>query len=297
VKNIFSKRKEQLSRFKSFLNKSDNLSIKKKVPHDVIQVCDSCQEPVTLSELAKNSYVCESCGYHFKISANERIRQLIDEGTFKEVDSKATSLNPDQFPGYQKKLDKAKQETGHQEAFVCGVGRIKKQRVCLGVLDSNFIMGSMGHVVGDKVTRLIEQATKKGYPLIIVSASGGARMQEGILSLIQMTKTSAALSLFEQAGGLYISVLTHPTTGGVSASFAMLGDINIAEPKALIGFAGKRVIEKTINETLPEEFQTAEFLLEKGFLDMIVPRYQLKETLFKLCQMHYPRRNQYGYKR
>ncbi len=297
MKNIFNKRKEQISRFKSFLSKSDATTTKKKVPQDVIQVCDSCHEPVTISDLARNSYVCEACGYHFKISASERLRQLVDDHSFKEIDQHATSHNPDHFPGYHEKLEKAKQLTGHQEAFVGGVGKIKKQKVCIGVLDSHFIMGSMGHVVGDKVTRLIELATKKGYPLIIVSASGGARMQEGILSLIQMAKTSAALALFEQSGGLYISVLTHPTTGGVSASFAMLGDINIAEPRALIGFAGKRVIEKTINEQLPDQFQTAEFLLEKGFLDMIVPRYQLKETLFKLCQMHYPRRNQYGYKR
>lgn len=284
--NIFSKRKEQINRFKSFLNKSEKHSGEKKSISDTIEVCPSCQQAITLHDLEGNLFVCESCNYHFPIGAPERVKQLVDKNSFVEMDKEAQSSNEDDFINYQNKLDKAKEITGLQEAFVGGVAKINKQKVCIGVLDSRFIMGSMGYVVGDKVTRLIEHASAKKYPLILVSASGGARMQEGILSLVQMAKTSAALSLLEKNNVLYISVLTKPTTGGVSASFAMLGDINIAEPKALIGFAGKRVIEKTINETLPAEFQHAEFLLEKGFLDMIVQRNQLRQVLSDLLALH-----------
>lgn len=288
--NIFNKRKEQLNRFKTYLNKKPKPLLEKKTVGDQVEVCPKCHIATTKEDLSKNLYVCEACHYHFSITANQRIKQLLDANSFYELDGDAKSLNPDSFFKYQDKLDEAINRTQHNEAFVGGVGKINKQKVCFGVLDSHFIMGSMGYVVGDKVTRLIEHATEKGYPLIIVSASGGARMQEGILSLMQMAKTSAALAQLDAAQGLYISILTSPTTGGVSASFAMLGDINIAEPKALIGFAGKRVIEKTINETLPDEFQKAEFVLDKGFLDMITPRSELKSVLSKLLTLHKIRR-------
>lgn len=288
--NIFNKRKEQLVRFRKYLNKSPKKVAEKKTVGDQVEVCPHCKTATTKEDLEKNFFVCEACEHHFTIGVNERIAQLLDHHSFEEFDKTAKSLNPDDFYNYQAKLDRAIETTQHNEAFVGGVGKINKHTVCFGVLDSHFIMGSMGYVVGDKVTRLIEHATDKGYPLILVSASGGARMQEGILSLMQMAKTSAALAQFDRAKGLYISVLTKPTTGGVSASFAMLGDITIAEPKALIGFAGKRVIEKTINETLPPEFQSAEFLLEKGFLDMIVSRNELKTVIGKLLNLHKGRR-------
>lgn len=288
--NIFNKRKEQLDRFKKYLNKSPKTVIEKKIVSDQVEVCPHCKGATTKTDLENNFFVCESCEHHFTIGADERIKQLLDYNTFEEFDKGAKSLNPDDFYKYQDKLDHAIESTHHNEAFVGGVGRIKKRNVCFGVLDSHFIMGSMGYVVGDKITRLIEYATEKRYPLILVSASGGARMQEGILSLMQMAKTSAALAQLDRAGGLYISILTKPTTGGVSASFAMLGDITIAEPKAVIGFAGKRVIEKTINETLPPEFQSAEFVLEKGFIDMIVSRPQLRNVLAKLLDLHNIRR-------
>jgi acetyl-CoA carboxylase carboxyl transferase subunit beta len=211
---------------------------------------------------------------------------LCDEKSFKELYRSARSNKINNFPEYLKKLTKAQELTSLNEAVVTGIASINNQSVALAVMDSRFIMGSMGQIVGEKITRLIEVADKKKYPLIILSASGGARMQEGILSLFQMSKTASALARFDDHGGFYVSVLTHPTTGGVSASFAMLGDIILAEPKALIGFAGRRVIEKTMNEQLPEAFQKAEFLLEKGFVDRIVARKDLKTTLSTLIAMH-----------
>jgi len=288
--NIFNKRKEQLNRFKRYLNKFPKKTTEKKVISDQVEVCPHCKTATTKSDLEKNFFVCEVCEYHFTIGVKERIAQLLDHNSFEEFDKEAKSLNLDDFYNYQKKLDSAIESTKQNEAFVGGVGKINKNTVCFGVLDSHFIMGSMGYVVGDKITRLIEYATEKRYPLILICASGGARMQEGILSLMQMAKTSAALAQLDHKKGLYISVLTKPTTGGVSASFAMLGAITIAEPKALIGFAGKRVIEKTINETLPAEFQSAEFVLEKGFLDMIVHRKQLRQVIVKLLDLHQQRR-------
>jgi len=251
-----------------------------------MQVCKLCKEPIAMSDLTHDLFVCSHCGFHFRIGAQERIRQLIDESTFAEIDGDALSHDADYFPGYGEKLIKARQSSGMNEAVVCGIGKIDRSDVCIGVLDANFMMGTMGSVVGDKITRLIEHAIELWYPLVIVSASGGARMQEGILSLMQMAKTAAALARFDAAGLLYISVLTHPTTGGVSASFAMLGDIQLAEPHALIGFAGKRVIEKTINEILPPHFQTAEFQLEKGFIDAIVARKDLKPTISSILTLH-----------
>lgn len=291
--NIFNKQKEKLKQFKDYIHGGvKSISTKKTVP-DVIELCPNCKMATTKKTLEDNLFVCEYCSYHFTIGVDERIKMILDTKSFKEIDAAVQSKNHDYFYMYQEKLDQAIQKTNQNEAFVGGIGKINKHKVCFGVLDSNFIMGSMGYVVGDKVTRLIELATKKKYPLILVIASGGARMQEGIISLMQMVKTSGALALFDQAGGLYISVLTKPTTGGVSASFAMLADIILAEPEALIGFAGKRVIEKTINESLPDEFQTAEFLLERGFLDKIVNRRNLRRMLSDLLDMHYRRRKPY----
>ena len=211
---------------------------------------------------------------------------LLDQSTFRELDAGLASADPLGFPGYPAKLDQARRRTGMNEAVVTALGRMGGQKVAAGVLDSRFFMGSMSAALGEKVTRLIELAGKNRLPLILCSASGGARMQEGILSLMQMAKTAAALERFSQKGGLYVSVLTHPTTGGVTASFASLGDITLAEPGALIGFAGPRVIEQTIGETLPEGFQRAEYLLEHGFLDAIVPRPQLRDTLIQLLRLH-----------
>ena len=228
----------------------------------------------------------EYCGYHFRISAYKRIEDLMDSQTFVEMDADAKTVDIHNFTGYKEKLQIAQTTTGLNEAVITGLGNLRNHAVCIGVLDASFMMGSMGQIVGDKITRLIETATDMRSPLILVSASGGARMQEGIISLMQMAKTAAALNRFDQSGGLFISVFTHPTTGGVTASFAMLADILISEPQALIGFAGRRVIEKTIRQTLPDEFQTAEYLLEHGFLDMIVERGNLKRILGDILDIH-----------
>jgi acetyl-CoA carboxylase carboxyl transferase subunit beta len=225
--------------------------------------------------------VCPRCNYHFRIGARERIGYLLDEGSFKERDKGLRSSDPLGFKDYPERLRKASLLTGLHEAVLTGEGKIEGKRLAIGVMDFGFMGGSMGSVVGEKITRIIEWAEKKGFPLLLVSSSGGARMQEGVLSLMQMAKTSSALARFTQ---LYISVLTDPTTGGVTASFASLGDIIIAEPKSLIGFAGPRVIEKTIKEALPDGFQRAEFLLRHGFVDMVVPRPKMRGVIAKLLR-------------
>lgn len=249
-------------------------------------VCSKCDNMVNKEVLKSNLYVCPQCGYHQRIDAAKRIGYILDMGSFKEYDSSLKSCNPLNYPDYEDKLKKAETSCSASEAVVTGRGRINGQYVYIGVMDSNFIMGSMGSVVGEKLARLIEKAVVKKHPLIIFCASGGARMQEGTISLMQMAKVSAALKRLSDAGGLYISVLTDPTTGGVTASFAMLGDIIIAEPGAQVGFAGKRVIEQTIRQKLPDEFQTSEFLLEHGFIDIIVKRSDLKNTISKIISFH-----------
>ena len=286
MENLFKKRQERLNVFQNARKKIVHTTPKKEIPDNVFKTCDKCNEHIPYSEFIENCYVCPRCGHHLKISARERLRQIMDANTFKEFDKEATSNNKENFIGYDDKLDKYKRATGLKEAVVCGVGKIDKQKVAIAVMDSNFMMGSMGVVVGEKITRAIEYATKKKLPLIVSCTSGGARMQEGIMSLMQMAKTSSAIKRFSDRGGLYIVLLTNPTTGGVSASFAMLGDIILAEPDALIGFAGRRVIEKTINEVLPPDFQRAEFLLEKGFVDRIVERKDMKKTLSDLIAFH-----------
>jgi acetyl-CoA carboxylase, biotin carboxylase subunit len=249
-------------------------------------LCPQCAKSLSAKQLSEHQNVCEFCGHHFRISASRRIADLIDPHTFIETDADAKSDDFNAFLGYEQKLQAARISSGLNEAVITGLGKWMDHPVCIGVLDASFMMGSMGHIVGDKITRLIEMATDMCCPLIIISASGGARMQEGIISLMQMAKTAAALHRFDQSGNLFISVFTHPTTGGVSASFAMLGDILISEPKALIGFAGRRVIEKTIKESLPQVFQTAEYLLEHGFLDMITDRRNLRQVIGDILNIH-----------
>ena len=262
---------------------------KKNVPEGLWSKCTSCGHVVYTKALIQNLSVCPKCNYHFVLGAKERIQQLIDPDTFKETNSHLTSKDPLDFKGAKSYLEKIKQDqkkTGLQEAVITGEGLCDGKRIALGVTDSRFIMGSMGSVVGEKITRLIEFALDQKIPLVIVSGSGGgARMYEGALSLMQMAKTSAALARYAKSKFPYISVLTHPTMGGVMASFASLGDFIIAEPKALIGFAGPRVIEQTIRQKLPVDFQTSEFLLEHGLIDMVVSRKELKPTLSHLIQL------------
>ncbi len=249
-------------------------------------VCKKCGEALNEAELKDNLYVCPYCGYHFRISAFVRVKMLADNGIFKEYFSSLETDNPLKFPGYEEKIEKYMLKTGLKEAVVTGTCRINGLETVLIVMDSNFMMGSMGSVVGEKITRAIMLGVDLNLPVVIFTASGGARMQEGIFSLFQMAKTSAALVSLEEKSLPYIVVLTDPTTGGVTASFAMLGDIIISEPGALIGFAGPRVIEGTIKQKLPEGFQSAEFQLEKGFVDMVIERKELKNTISFLLRVH-----------
>lgn len=248
--------------------------------------CKQCGRRATRQIWAKSLFVCPNCGNHQPIGGYYRLSLVLDHGSFRELDEDLPPQDVLAFPGYSEKLAAQSAKTGLTEAAVTATGRIGGVAVVAAVLDSRFFMGSMSTAVGDKITRAIEYANAKRLPLVIFSASGGARMQEGIFSLMQMAKTSAAIERFSSKGGLYISVLTHPTTGGVTASFASLGDIMLAEPGALIGFAGPRVIEQTIGETLPEGFQRSEFQLEHGFVDRVVPRSELRGTLIQLLQLH-----------
>ena len=248
--------------------------------------CDKCKEILYKETVQENLSVCPNCGNHFRLSSRRRIAQIIDDGTFEEFDLKITNTNPINFPGYKEKLSALSAKTGLDEAVKCGTGMINSEKVVICVMDGNFLMGSMGSVVGEKITYSIEKAIELKLPIIIFCVSGGARMQEGIISLMQMAKTSAAVAKLNEAGNLYISVLTDPTYGGVTASFASLGDIILAEPGARIGFAGPEVIKQTIHQELPEGFQSSEFLLEHGFIDKIVQRKDMKETLYKLLQLH-----------
>ena len=259
------------------------LRVKHGVPVGLWVRCPGCQATIFRKEAEKRMGVCPECDYHWYVSAQERIKQVLDEGTFEEWDADLISVNPLEFVDrkpYPQRILEDQQLTGLKEAAVVGSGHVRARKVALGVTDSRFIMGSMGSVVGEKLTRAVERAMEQKLPLIIVSGSGGgARMHEGILSLMQMAKVSAALARFHQSGGLFISVLTNPTMGGVAASFALLGDLVFAEPKALIGFAGPRTIKATIRIELPKGFQTSEFLLEHGFIDRIVNRADLKSEI------------------
>lgn len=248
--------------------------------------CDKCKEIIYKETLHNNFSVCSSCGNHFRLSSRRRIAQIIDEGTFNEFNLNITNTNPLKLEEYSKKLDGLREKTGLDEAVKCGIGKIHGEDAVIAVMDSNFLMGSMGSVVGEKITYSIEKSIEKNIPIIIFCVSGGARMQEGIISLMQMAKTSSALAKLNESKNLYISVLTDPTYGGVTASFAMLGDIILAEPKAMIGFAGPRVIEQTIGQELPEGFQTSEFLLDHGFVDKIVERKDMKDMIYKLIMLN-----------
>lgn len=258
------------------------------IPAGLWKKCNKCGQPIYAEDVRNNYYICPKCSGYFRLHAYQRIEMTADSGTFTEWDKEIEFKNPLDFPGYDKKVAATQEKTGLSEAIITGVCEIGGQKSVLGVMDARFIMSSMGHAVGEKIARAVEEATKQKLPVVLFACSGGARMQEGIVSLMQMAKTSAALKRHHEAGQLYISVLTDPTTGGVTASFAMLGDIILAEPGALIGFAGPRVIEQTIGQKLPEGFQRSEFLLEHGFIDKIVPRNEMKETLSRILRFHNP---------
>ena len=292
-KDMFLRRREKLDLFKAFRNKTVQVK-EKDVPDDLYTKCPGCGASVLTAAYRENLRVCPECGHHGTMGVRDRIVSVADEGTFKLMFGQVKGKNPLDFPDYDKKMAAAEKKTGLSEAAITGICKIGGHKAALAVLDSRFFMGSMSSAVGERVTRITEYAAKKKLPLIIFSASGGARMQEGIFSLMQMAKTSAALARFAESGGLYISVLTHPTTGGVTASFASLGDIMLAEPGALIGFAGPRVIEQTIKQKLPEGFQRSEFLQDCGFVDEVVPRSQMKQTLSRLLKLHSEEVRLYG---
>lgn len=256
------------------------------IPEELWIKCPVCKNAVLSSDLMENHKVCPKCNYHFRVAARQRIEMTVDEGTFCEMDGDMNSSNIIGFPDYEKKLKNAKLSSGENESVITGTGKICGQDTVIAVMNSQFMMGSMGTVTGEKITRAFEYATEHRLPVVIFTVSGGARMQEGILSLMQMAKTSGAVKLHSDAGLLYITVLTDPTTGGVTASFAMEGDIILSEPHALIGFAGPRVIEQTIRQKLPKDFQSAEFLLDKGFIDAVVQRADMKNTLAKIIKLH-----------
>ncbi|KZK10562.1 acetyl-CoA carboxylase, carboxyltransferase subunit beta [Lactococcus cremoris] len=276
---------------KKYIKINPNRSIIEKqaeqpeVPDELFAKCPACKHTIYQKDLGKNK-VCPNCDYNFRITAKERLAIVADKDSFIEMFTGIESKNPLDFPGYPEKLAATKARTGLDEAVMTGMATIKGQKTALAIMDSTFIMASMGTVVGEKLTRLFEYATTEKLPIIVFTASGGARMQEGIMSLMQMAKTSAAVKRHSNAGLFYITVLTDPTTGGVTASFASLGDIILAEPQSLIGFAGRRVIEQTVRQTLPDDFQKAEFLLNHGFVDAIVKRTELRQKLALLLELH-----------
>lgn len=267
-------------------DKADKADSAVKVPANIVFKCPRCLNMIMTDELEKNLRVCPECGYHARLTAPERIRLIADRDSFREFDADMKSLNPIDFPDYEAKQQKLRETTGLKDAAVTGECTIRGEKCVLGVMDSRYMMASMGSVVGEKITRAFEYATEHKLPVIMFTASGGARMQEGIVSLMQMAKTSGAAARHSDAGLLYITVLTDPTTGGVTASFASLGDIIIAEPKVLVGFAGRRVIEGTIKQRLPDDFQSAEFMLEHGFADMIVERKSMRRTIAHILKLH-----------
>jgi acetyl-CoA carboxylase carboxyl transferase subunit beta len=282
LKDIFTKtKKKKYATIPSETAKQD-------VPEGIMTKCPNCKKIMYTKELVKNLKVCFHCQYHHTMNSKERLESFLDANSFEEINANMISENPLNFPDYIEKLEKDREKTKINEAVVTGTGTVNGQKIAVAVMDSTFRMGSMGSVVGEKITRAIEKADELGVPFIIFTASGGARMQEGVLSLMQMAKTSVALKRFSDNGGLIISIMTHPTTGGVSASFASLGDYNLAEPGALIGFAGRRIIEQTIREELPEDFQTAEFLLKHGQLDAVIPRTELKDKISAILSIHQP---------
>ncbi|WP_153730651.1 acetyl-CoA carboxylase, carboxyltransferase subunit beta [Sporosarcina obsidiansis] len=280
IRELFKKKsKEENHTMPSTKGKND-------VPEGIMTKCPECKHVILTKDLLKNGKVCPACQYHYKMTAQERVEHLFDPASFESMDNHLKTENPLDFPSYTEKVNSDAEKTGLNEAVLTGVGRIQGNQVAIAIMDAHFRMGSMGSVVGEKITRAVEKATQLGIPMLIFSASGGARMQEGVLSLMQMAKVSVALKRHANKGLLFISVMTYPTTGGVSASFASVGDINLAEPKALIGFAGRRVIEQTVREKLPEDFQTAEFLLSHGQVDAVVHRGDMVDVLHKIIKLH-----------
>ena len=271
---------------RTIANRTAGTEIKPEVPDGMLKKCNACKSAVFVDEVKKNAYICPHCGNYFRVHARRRIEMIADEGTFEEWDKTMPVSNPLSYKGYEEKVKMLQEKTNLDEAIITGKAMIGGTEVVLGVCDSRFLMASMGENVGEKIARAVEKATEERLPVVLFACSGGARMQEGIVSLMQMAKTSAALKRHSDAGLLYISVLTHPTTGGVTASFALLGDIILAEPNALIGFAGPRVIEQTIRQKLPKGFQRSEFLQEHGFIDQIVERKDMKEVLAKILKIH-----------
>lgn len=270
----------------TYISLTENVRKRPEVPDGLLKKCNVCKSAIFTQDVKDGYYICPKCHNYFRIHARRRIQMIADEGSFREWDDGLETKNPLNYKGYEEKIRLMQEKTGLDEAILTGSALIHGKKAAVGVCDSRFIMASMGEVVGEKITRMIERATKEKLPVILFACSGGARMQEGIVSLMQMAKTSAALKRHSDAGLLYVSVLTNPTTGGVTASFAMLGDIILAEPGALIGFAGPRVIEQTIGQKLPEGFQKSEFLLKHGFIDRIVERKELKTVLADILSMH-----------
>lgn len=271
-------------RFKEDRGENDGENV--EIPKDLLFKCPRCGAVIYMEDFEKNRKVCVNCNYHARLLWNERLKLTADKDSFTEFDAGMVGKNPIDFPDYEKKVREMQQKCGTKEAVVTGECTIHGYRCVIGIMDSSFMMASMGSVVGEKITRAFEYATAHKLPVVLFTASGGARMQEGIVSLMQMAKTSGAIARHSEAGQLYITVLADPTTGGVTASFASLGDVIIAEPKVLIGFAGRRVIQDTIKQQLPDDFQTAEFLLENGFVDMIVERTMMRRTLARVMKLH-----------
>lgn len=277
IRDIFLKDKKK---------KTKGITIKNRRNDSPAEKCKKCNKILMKTDIENNLFICPKCDYHFTMPSDRRVESLIDEGSFVELDEYLQSKDPLEFPTYLKKIEQDKEKTNMNEAIITGEATINGIPFVIGVMDSRFRMGSMGSVVGEKITRAVERAVELNVPFVLFSASGGARMQEGIYSLMQMGKTSAALSKLNEKGLLFVSVMTNPTTGGVSASFASLGDINLAEPEALIGFAGRRVIEQTVREKLPDDFQSSEFLLKHGQLDKIVHRKEMRDTIYRILIMH-----------
>lgn len=294
LKDIFSKKRHYatLDQTTRATNRNrttvDVQAAAERVPKGLVNKCATCGALLMSKELQKNAHTCPHCGYHFPIDPRTRVDLLVDSQSFAEHDSNIASVNPLSFPDYSEKIEKAQKATGEMEGILTGDAKIAGIPVVVGVMDPRFIMGSMGSAVGEKLARAMEYACESRTPMILFTASGGARMQEGVLSLMQMAKTSAALERMHKAGVLFVTVITHPTTGGVSASFASLGDIILAEPGAVFGFAGRRVIEQTIRQKLPDDFQTAEFVLKHGMIDDVVHRMNLRDALERILRIHAP---------
>ncbi|MEI6131574.1 MAG: acetyl-CoA carboxylase, carboxyltransferase subunit beta [Bacillota bacterium] len=290
MSDMFQDRANRVSRAKTvdsdIINKTEA-----PIPDNMWVKCNSCARILYRDDLSDNLNVCTACGNHFRLSAKERLEMTVDTDTFTEINADIVGCDPLNFPGYKEKCEGLRKKTKLNDAIITGVGDISGIKAVFGFMDSNFLMGSMGAAVGEKLAMAFEYATEHKLPVIVFTVSGGARMQEGIVSLMQMAKVSGAVAHHSRAGLLYITVLTDPTTGGVTASFAMQGDIIISEPGALIGFAGKRVIEQTIKQSLPEGFQTAEFLSQKGFVDSIIERKNMRKTLHGILHLHQGRKH------